>query len=138
MRSLPSSHPFKVAAFCMFMHYLGLVTVISTFVWFMIQPNQLAMKVVLGGIGFSAVTWPMAFFKRRSARCPLCLGTPLINSGALPHSRALRTYPLNHGVTATLSILATRSFRCMYCGSDFDLRKTPSNRREKPDGGYSG
>ena len=118
------------------MHYLGLVTVISTFVWFMIEPNQLALKVMLGGIGFSCLTGLIAFFKRRSARCPLCLGTPLINTGALAHSRALRTYPFNHGVSATLSIIATRTFRCMYCGSDFDLLKKPS-RHEKRDDGYS-
>ena len=61
----------------------------------------------VAGSMFSAIMWLIAFFKRRAAYCPLCKGTPLINSGALPHSRARRLFPLNHGVTATLSIIAT-------------------------------
>jgi hypothetical protein len=74
--------------------------------------------------------WIIAFFKRRAAHCPLCKGTPLLNSGARPHAKARRFYPFNHGMTATLSIIATQRFCCMYCGSDFDLLKTPSHRRE--------
>lgn len=132
-RSLPSSRPFNVAAFFSALHYLGLITVITAFVLFFIEPSQLATKVIVGGIAFSGVTWLIAFFKRRSAQCPLCKGTPLINSGALAHSRATRIYPLNHGVSATLSILATQTFRCMYCGSDFDLLKTPSYQRGRQD-----
>lgn len=136
-RSLPSSRPFTVAVFFSSLHYLGLITTITAFVLFVMQPSQLAMKVIVGGIGFSVVTWLIAFFKRRSAHCPLCKGTPLINSGALAHSRATRIYPLNHGVSATLSIIATQTFRCLYCGSDFDLLKTPSYRRGKSDGDYA-
>ncbi len=132
-RSLPSSHPFNVATFFSAMHYLGLVTVITAFVLFFIEPSQLATKVIAGGVVYSGVTWLIAFFKRRSAHCPLCKGTPLINSGALAHSRATRLYPLNHGVSATLSILTTQTFRCMYCGSDFDLLKTPSYQRGRQD-----
>jgi hypothetical protein len=96
---------------------------------FSINPNPMALKVILSGIGFSIVMWIIAFFKRRDAHCPLCKGTPLINSGALPHSKARRLYPLNHGMSATLSIIATQRFCCMYCGSDFDLLKTPSHLR---------
>lgn len=131
-RSLPSSGPFIVAAFFSTLHYFGLITTATAFVLFFIEPSQLATKVIVGGILFSGITWLVAFFKRRSAHCPLCKGTPLINSGALAHSRATRLYPLNHGVSATLSILATQTFRCMYCGSDFDLLKTPSYRGGEP------
>lgn len=132
-RSLPSSRPFNVAAFFSAMHYFGLITTATAFVLFFIEPSQLATKVIVGGIAFSGFTWLIAFFKRRSAHCPLCKGTPMINSGALAHSRASRLYPLNHGVSATLSILATQTFRCMYCGSDFDLLKTPSYQRGRSD-----
>lgn len=128
-RSLPSSRPFTVAVFFAALHYLGLITTLTAFVLFFMEPSELAPKVILGGMGFSALTWLIAFFKRRVAHCPLCKGTPLINSGALAHSRATRLYPFSHGVTATLSILATQRFRCMYCGSDFDLLKTPSHLR---------
>lgn len=113
------------------MHYFGWITTVTAFVLFFIEPSQLASKVILGGLGFSGVTWLIAFFKRRSAYCPLCKGTPLIDSGALAHSKATRLYPLNYGTSATLSIIATQTFRCMYCGSDFDLLKTPSYQRGK-------
>ena len=127
-----------MAAFFLAVHYFGLITTATAFVLFFIEPSQLATKVIVGGLAFSGVTWLIAFFKRRSAHCPLCKGTPLINSGALAHSRATRLYPLNHGVSATLSILATQTFRCMYCGSDFDLLKTPSYQRGRQDDDSAG
>ncbi len=128
-RSLPSSRPFAVAAIFSAMNYVGLIATATAFAMFFMEPSQLATKLLVGGIAFSVLTWWIAFFKRRSAHCPLCKGTPMINSGALAHSKATRLHPLNHGVSATLSIIATQSFRCMYCGSDFDLLKTPSYRR---------
>ncbi len=132
-RSLPSGRSFTVAVFFSALHYLGLITTTTALVLFLVEPDVLAMKMIVGGLVFSGATWLIAFFKRRSAHCPLCKGTPLINSGALAHSKATRLYPFNHGVTATLSVIATQTFRCMYCGSDFDLLKTPSYQRGKQD-----
>lgn len=135
-RSLPSSRPFNVAAFFSCLHYLCIVTTLTGFALIFFDGSSghgMATRIILGGIGFSVVTWLIAFFKRRCAHCPLCKGTPLFNSGARPHSRATRTFPFNHGVSAILSIVATQKFRCMYCGSDFDMLKTPSYRREKQD-----
>lgn len=133
-RSLPSSRPFNIAAFFSSIHYLGIVTTLTGFgLIFFDGPssqNFIATKITLGGLGFSAVSWMVAFFKRRAAHCPLCKGTPLVSSGALPHSKATRIYPFNHGVSAIFSIMTTQKFRCMYCGSAFDLLKTPSYRRK--------
>jgi DNA-directed RNA polymerase subunit RPC12/RpoP len=84
--------------------------------------------MIVGGIVFSGLLWLTAYFKRRAAKCPLCKGTPLLNSGAVPHPRARRIRPLNQGVSAMLSIMATQRFRCMYCGSDYDLLKPRSRR----------
>ena len=136
-RSLPTNRPFSVAAFFLALHYLGLITTATAFVLFLSEPSQLASKVIVGGLAFSGVTWMIAFFKRRCAHCPLCKGTPMINSGALAHSRATRIYPFNHGVSATLSIIATQTFRCMYCVSDFDMLKKPSYQRGKQSGTYT-
>ncbi len=122
-----------MAAFFSALHYLGCITTITAFVLFFMDPSQLAMKVILGGLLFSVLTWLVALFKRRAAQCPLCKGTPLINSGALAHSKATRIPPFNHGVSATLSVIATQTFRCMYCGSDYDLLKIPSHRRDRED-----
>ncbi len=113
------------------LHYLVLVATGTAGIIFVLRAEESAFRLALAGLGFSVLTWFIAWFKRRGAWCPLCKGTPLVESGARPHSRARRLFPLNHGVTATLSILATLSFRCMYCGSDFDLLKTPSHLRNK-------
>lgn len=130
-RSLPSTRSFTIAVFISAIHYLGLIATVTAFGFFFMNPSQLATKVIVGSVIFSAITWLIAFFRRRCAYCPLCKGTPLINSGALAHSKATRIPPFNHGTSATLSIIATHTFRCMYCGSDFDLLKTPSHLREK-------
>ena len=127
-RSLPSKRAFNVAVFFSALHFLGLIMTVTALVLFFLEPSPLARNLILGGIGFSVKTWLIAFFKRRWAYCPLCKGTPLINSGARPHSRAKRVPPFSHGVSATLSIIATQTFRCMYCGSKFDLLKRSSHR----------
>jgi hypothetical protein len=115
-----------MAVFASSIHYLGLVVAVTALVCVLLEPGQPAVRVLVGGMIFSAVSWLIAFFKRRSTFCPLCKGTPLINSGARVHTRAWRLFPLNHGVTATLSIMTCQKFRCMYCGSDFDLLKPPT------------
>jgi len=118
---------------------MGVATTLTAFILMLSDPGSLASYLVLGGTGFSAITWLVASIKRRCAFCPLCKGTPLINSGARPHSKATRILALNHGVSATLSILTTQKFRCMYCGSNFDLLKTPSRLRglSDDDGGLT-
>lgn len=125
-RSVPSARPFRVAVFFFAMHYLGMVGSVTALVYFFFNPTQTVTWFLLGGMVFSIFMWLLAFFKRRSTHCPLCKGTPLINTGARTHARAWRIFPCNHGVSAMLSILATQRFRCMYCGSDFDLLKPPT------------
>jgi uncharacterized membrane protein (UPF0136 family) len=116
-----------MAVFFCALHFLGLIVTVTTLVGFILQPSMLASRLLVAGIVFSALSWLIAYFKRRGVHCPLCKGTPLINSGALPHTRARRIGPFNHGVSAVISIMATQKFRCMYCGSDYDLLK-PRNR----------
>ena len=128
-RSLPSRKSYDQAVFLSILQYFGMFTAGTALVCFIIQPSHLATRLIIGGTSFAAFTWFIGLFKRRSTFCPLCKGTPLINTGARTHSRAFRLHPFNHGVTATLSILATQRFRCMYCGSDYDLLKVPSHRR---------
>ncbi len=126
-RSLPSRRPFDTAVFFSMIHYLGLVTTVTSFVCYLMAPSELASRFIVGGLIFSATSWLLTFFKRRAAHCPLCKGTPLVNSGAHTHTKAVRILPFNHGITAVLSIIATQKFRCMYCGSDYDLLKPPSH-----------
>lgn len=128
-RSLPHCGPFNVAAAFSVVHYLSLAVTATALVLTITDPSALARSVFFVGIAISLVTWLVSFLKRRCAHCPLCKGTPMVNSGAYPHSRASRIFPLNHGVSATLAIITTQTFRCMYCGSDFDMLKPPSRRQ---------
>ena len=135
-RSIRSSWPYTVAVLFSALHFLGVILTVTAFVLFLIKPSEVATKVISGGVGLSGFLWMIAFFKRRSVFCPLCLGTPLINSGALAHSKATRIFPFNHGVSAILSIIATQRFCCMYCGADFDLLKIPSHLRKRQADNY--
>ena len=125
-RSVPSTRPFQVAVFFSALHYLFLIAAATAMVCFAIEPGIAPVRIFLAATLASALAWFIAFFKRRSTHCPLCKGTPLINSGARVHARAKRIYPFNHGVSSTLSILTHQKFRCMYCGSDYDLLKPRS------------
>lgn len=125
-RSLPAARPYRIAACLFALHILGSIAGITALACFIRQPSETASGVLFASMGFSALAWLAAFFMRRAIHCPLCKGTPLCNSGARTHERAKRLPPFNHGITATLSILAIQKFRCMYCGSDFDLLKPPT------------
>lgn len=114
-------------------HYLCLVATLTCAVLFAIHRDKPTSIPLIAFMGLSVISWIWAFFKRRNARCPLCKGTPLLNSGALPHGRAVRLPPLNHGVSATFSLLFTQSFRCMYCGNLYDLLKPSGATRPQPD-----
>lgn len=127
-RSLPHRGPFQIAVFFAVIHYLCLIATITLAVLFAMNPHPDSATLVFSGIGASLFTWFIAFFRRRSAKCPLCKGTPLLNTRASTHSKATRLYPLNHGTTAIVSIVFTQRFRCMYCGTPFDLLKSPSSR----------
>lgn len=125
-RSLPFRRPFIIAEVLSSLHYLSILAWLTCLVMFLINGTPLASRLIIGSIILVIVTWILAFFQRRSIRCPLCKGTPLLNSGALPHGKAFRIPPLNHGVTATLSLIFTQEYRCMYCGNLYDLLKPNS------------
>jgi len=131
-RSLPYRGPFISAMFWTAVYYLCLVGWVTSAVMFALKRDELRSRVLIGAMFLSVFAWIWAFFKRRAARCPLCKGTPLLNSGALPHGRAVRLAPLNHGTTACLSLLFTQQFRCMYCGNLYDLLKPSQMLRPQP------
>ena len=108
-------------------HFLCVIVTLTAAVVFFTDQSRLASQLLLGGMAASVATWLLSFIKRRGVYCPLCKGTPLVNSGARPHVKARRIPPFNHGTTAMFSLLACQRFRCMYCGENFDLMK-PSNR----------
>lgn len=128
-RSIPHKRSFAIALFLSAFHYLSLVALLAGGMLFLLRQDQLAAVVLAAAAGLCALTWVLAFLKRRSARCPLCKGTPYLNTGALVHRKATRIFPLNHGTSAIISSLFTLRFRCMFCGTRFDLLKAPSRHR---------
>lgn len=135
-RSVPHKQPYVRAVFLSVLHYMGILAALTTLAVFFVNPTRLATHVFVACLLFSGVTWLLAYLKRRGTHCPLCKGTPLVNTGALAHQKATRIRPFNHGVSATFSIIATQTFRCMYCGTAFDLMKTPSHLSGKCDTNY--
>jgi uncharacterized membrane protein len=128
-RSLPSPWPFRAAACFSSLFILCLVAAATALACVLVHPEPLAKDLLVGALIGSAVTWLAALLKRRSVLCPLCKGTPLLSTRARVHTRAWCLWPLNHGVTAIISIIVSQKFRCMYCGSDFDLLKPRSRLR---------
>ena len=133
-RSMPHVKPFAVAVAWATMHYFCIIAAITALVIFCMAPTQAATQVFVVSLLGSSATWLIAFLKRRKAHCPLCKGTPLFNTGAFTHNKAFRLFPFNHGVTAIFSIIFTQRFRCMYCGSRYDMLKKPSYVLPGPEG----
>ncbi len=128
-RSLPHRRPYHIAVFFAVLHYLCVVAFLSILGVFASRPGEAMLMPVLGALVLCLATWFVAFLKRRKVCCPLCKGTPLLDSRAVTHPGARRLKPLNHGNTAVLDVLFTHRFRCMYCGTSFDLLKAPGSRR---------
>jgi len=127
-RSLPVRSSFVWSTIWTALFFLGVFALLTCLVLFFSSPGRLTIKFLLGSLAFTIAAWTCSFIKRRETFCPLCRGTPLINSGARAHERAVRIPPLNHGITATVSILASQRFCCMYCGTTYDLLK-PRRKR---------
>lgn len=132
-RSLRHPRPFVLAVALAAVHFLTLVAAITSVVLFIMDPRHLTMLLLLGSVAASIFTWILAYFKRKAALCPLCKGTPLFNSGAIPHPNATRLRPFNYGLSAVLSLLFTHHFRCMYCGCRYDLLREPRDHRHADD-----
>jgi hypothetical protein len=134
-RSMPYRGTFIVATFWTLCHVLSVViTAIALFLFLRHhkEPRSVFyLYCVLAGVLVVAITLLISFFKRRNARCPLCRGTPLLNSGALAHKNSFCLRPFNHGYTAVLSIAFTQRLTCMYCGTRYDLLKESSRRSRK-------
>jgi hypothetical protein len=127
-RSIPTSYrkSFIVAVCFACLHYLCLVGLITSCALFARYRNLETCYIILGLLAACMATWIISFFLRHVARCPLCRGTPLLNTGAETHRDAFRIRPFNHGTTATLQISCCQRFRCMYCGSRYDMLKPVS------------
>ena len=131
-RSLRSAYHYRFAIFLCAIHYLCLISLITTAVLLVLHPDEKASRLLIAAAVCTALSWFTAFLKRRTTLCPLCKGTPLLESGAHHHQRARRFPPFSHATSTILSILFLQKFRCMYCGTDYDLLKHPGRENTNP------
>ncbi len=125
---MPYKRPFVSAIVLTVLFYLSLIGLISTvFVFFARQDTTTAFMMIGFGVA-TVVLWILSFLKRRDARCPLCKGTPLLDSAAHRHIHARRIFPLNYGTTAVLGSIFRQKYTCQYCGTPFDLLKVPDKQ----------
>jgi len=130
-RSLPHKRAFISAAFLALIHYLSLISVITLgYILTQAEGSKVSVGFIIA-VGFLAFSWLIGFFRRSAAKCPLCKGTPLLDTAAAKHKKAFRFLPFNYGTTAQISLLLAHRFRCMYCGTGFDLLRKSSNVRER-------
>lgn len=131
-RSIHDKRPFNRAIFFTLVHYLCIIAFLTFGVILFVHPDPMTMVKPLIGSGIAlAITWLISFLRRRSARCPLCKGSPLLDTGAAKHTKAYRLRPFSYGTTAVLGILFLNRFRCMYCGTPYDLQKRSAVERRR-------
>ena len=134
-RSVPFKRPFITAVLSMLVFYLCLVGLLAAITAFVLSDKGLqhrAAYVIAALLGASAICWIFAYLMRRKANCPLCKCTPFLDNLALKHQKARKTWPLNYGNSAVLSVLCTQRWRCMYCGTPFDILKNKSKELNSP------
>ena len=129
-RSVPYRQPFTKAVFFAVLFFLSVIGLVTAIVGFAILQSQTASYFVFAALLATIVTWFISLLVRRSARCPLCKGTPYFSSGAHKHEKATKLPGVNHGISNVIRTVANQTFRCMYCGQPFDLIKPlPSNKK---------
>jgi len=126
-RSLPHKYYYQLSIFWMVILYLIFFCIIAAGVGFALDSRSNNAYLLIGLV-FSAVpVWIIGYVVRKKATCPLCKGTPMLDSQASKHVKAFRIPPLNYGNTNIVRALITRRFRCHFCGSPFDMLKTNVN-----------
>jgi len=130
-RSIHHKRPFIESNLLALLHYLALIAVITLAVILIRVGGTDVRNAFIAAMIAFAVTWLLSYIRRLNTKCPLCKGTPLLDCAAVKHTKAVRIAPLSYGTTAQLSLLFTHRFRCMYCGTGFDLLKKSSIVRDK-------
>lgn len=128
-RSLPRAGSYFKAVVVYGFHVLCLIATLTLAVFFIRDGHEKAAVYLGVAIALSAFTGVLSFVIRRGTLCPLCRSTPLLGTSSSLHERARRLWPFTHAVSTILSIAFLQRFRCMHCGTDFDLLKEP--RRQK-------
>lgn len=110
-------------ALLFFIAFLGFVTFVVFGLWLLFSGQRLHGMIALAGMGTFILTRGLASLNARSLTCHLCHGPVLKEKRCLKHADAKRLPLLGYRSQAVFSALFTGGFRCMYCGSEFKLRK---------------
>jgi hypothetical protein len=133
-RSIPHRRPYIEAAILALLKYFTAIAAITLGVILVLGGETLVRHGFIGAVVAFAVIWLIGYIRRFTVKCPLCKGTPLLDSAASKHKNAVRFRPLNYGTTAQLSLILSHRFRCMYCGTGFNLMRNSSTKRRKSTG----
>ncbi len=88
-----------------------------------VTKDQLFGYYGLGLVGFFLLVQVVAFAMSRSLSCPLCHCSVLHSKSCRKHQRARNYFHLGHLFSVVLDVLFRRAFSCMYCGTEFRLKK---------------
>lgn len=131
-RSVPYKRAYVASVFLCLTYFFFLFAAASS-VFILVPRRTTGSAIVFGTLVLLAlVFWFLSFIKRRDAKCPLCKGTPLLDSKAHTHQKAIRFFPLNYGMTNVLRVIFRQQFRCHYCGTPFDLLKQITPQQPAP------
>lgn len=128
-RALSHSNHFFQAVVLYTVHLFCLIATITLIVLLMKTGHENAPTILAASIGISAFTGVIAYIKRRGTICPLCRSASLIGTRACRNERAKRIWPFSFAVSSMISIIFLQRFRCMHCGTDFDLLKEPRRQQ---------
>ena len=80
--------------------------------------------LALAGLGVFAASRVAVFALAAALNCPLCHGTVMNEKRCRKHDNAFRLWPLTYRASAVISLLFTGTFRRMYCGTQWRLKRT--------------
>lgn len=90
----------------------------------LLQTDDIAQGwLALGGLAGFALGSLGSFILGRHVNCTLCHGPMLHEKRCHKHADAFRLTPLSYRSSTVVSLLSTGTFRCMYCGTPFRLKK---------------
>lgn len=124
---MPFKRPFLIAVLLTTVFYLFIVGALTALIAYVLFRTEIAAYTLIALTGTSLLFWTITVLRRRDARCPLCKGSPYLNSGAHLHKKATKWPILNHGHSNVLRTIFRQNFRCMYCGTPYDFLKPVSD-----------
>ena len=122
-RTLPHKYHYQISLYWAVLFYTLILCIIAAGIGFALDTNQNNAFLLIGLVFAGIVVWPLGYLARRKATCPLCKGTPLLDSQASKHVKAVRILPFNYGTTNILKAIFARRIRCHFCGTPYDMLK---------------